>query len=153
MSGVVRVGVGCFVTKQTERGVKILIGKRKGSHGSGAWQLPGGHLEVNENFEECARREVLEETNLQLDQIDFITATNDIMESEGKHYVTIFMAGRAKDPAQLRVMEPEKLDGSWQWVAYNDLVQFKPLFTPLKHFIELPDNRKAAMVQVLSDQK
>lgn len=142
------------MTKKTEQeGIKILIGKRKGSHGSGAWQLPGGHLEVNESFEDCARREVLEETNLELDQVDFITATNDIMESERKHYVTIFMAGRTKDASQLRVMEPEKLDGSWQWVSYDDLVQFKPLFTPLKHFVELPDNRKAAMAEVLSGKK
>jgi ADP-ribose pyrophosphatase YjhB (NUDIX family) len=38
-------------------------------------------------------REVLEETGLQVkgDSVRFLTATNDIMLSEHKHYVTIFM--------------------------------------------------------------
>jgi 8-oxo-dGTP diphosphatase len=41
-------------------------------------------------------REILEETGLQVndDSVRFLTATNDIMPSEHKHYVTIFMGCR-----------------------------------------------------------
>ena len=58
--------------------------------------MPGGHLDFGESFETCAMREVLEETDLQVkeDSVRFLTATNDIMPSEHKHYVTIFMACR-----------------------------------------------------------
>jgi hypothetical protein len=47
-------------------------------------------------------REVLEETGLQLqeDNVRFLTATNDIMLSEHKHYVTIFMACRPESEDQ-----------------------------------------------------
>ena len=31
------------------------------------YQFPGGHLEKNETFEECLKREVLEETGIEID--------------------------------------------------------------------------------------
>ena len=51
------VGVAVIVVNNG----KVLLGKRKGSHGSGSWAFPGGHLEMNESIEACARREVFEE--------------------------------------------------------------------------------------------
>ena len=63
---------------------------RLGSHGSGSFALPGGHLELGESFEDCARREVLEETGLHLGAVWFETAINSIFSAES-HYVTIFM--------------------------------------------------------------
>lgn len=58
---------------------RLLIGRRKGSHGAGTIQLPGGHLEFKESFEKCAIREVYEETGLTLSTVEFATATNDVM--------------------------------------------------------------------------
>ena len=58
-----RVGVGVFVVQQG----KVLLGLRRGSHGSGTWGSPGGHLEHGEAILDCARREVLEETGLEVE--------------------------------------------------------------------------------------
>lgn len=92
---------------------KFLLGRRLGSHGANTWALPGGHLEFGETFEECAAREVLEETGLEVDaeRLEFLTATNDLMPSKQqqdssptrKHYVTIFMTARVRQ----RVKAPE----------------------------------------------
>lgn len=57
---------------------------------AGTLQCPGGHLEYGESFAECGKREVLEETGLEVGELKFLVATNDVME-EGKHYVTVFV--------------------------------------------------------------
>ncbi|KAE9395847.1 hypothetical protein BT96DRAFT_1021756 [Gymnopus androsaceus JB14] len=90
ISGSPKVGVGVFVLNREGR---FVLGKRKGSHGQGTWALPGGHLEAGESFEACAAREVLEETNITIKNVRFLTATNDVMAAEGKHYVTVWVAG------------------------------------------------------------
>lgn len=60
-----RVGVAAFVVD--DRGF-VLVGKRKGSHGSGTLALPGGHLEWQESWEDCIVREVKEETGISIDR-------------------------------------------------------------------------------------
>jgi len=82
-----KVGVGVIVIKDN----KVLLGKRKGSHGEGSWCFPGGHLEFNESLENCAKRETLEETGIEIKNIRFETITNEIFKDEGTHYITIFM--------------------------------------------------------------
>ena len=61
----------------------------------GTWALPGGHLEFGETFETCAEREALEETGLNITNFQYLTTINDVMEDEGKHYVTIIMGSYA----------------------------------------------------------
>ena len=49
------VGIAVIVIKED----RVLLDKRKNSHGSGTWAFPGGHLEFKESIEDCAIREVL----------------------------------------------------------------------------------------------
>mmetsp|Transcript_53932 Transcript_53932/g.61293 ORF Transcript_53932/g.61293 Transcript_53932/m.61293 type:complete len:197 (-) Transcript_53932:15-605(-) len=88
----VRVGVGVLV-KDPKDPKRIFCGIRKGSHGAGLLALPGGHQEMYESWEDCAKREVKEECNLDLEttNIRYGYTTNDPMPAEQKHYVTIFM--------------------------------------------------------------
>ncbi|OCL09827.1 hypothetical protein AOQ84DRAFT_403395 [Glonium stellatum] len=100
---------------------KVIWGERKGSHGAGTWAFPGGHLEYGESFEECAKREVLEETALNIMKIRFLAATNDFMPSEKKHYVTIFMGGVVEGPnKEPKAMEPNKC-AKWEWTSWEEM--------------------------------
>lgn len=45
---------------------KILIVKNKNTAGTGKWGLPKGHVEKNESREDCAMRELHEETGIKL---------------------------------------------------------------------------------------
>ncbi|KAL5113840.1 hypothetical protein ACEQ8H_008260 [Pleosporales sp. CAS-2024a] len=89
MSDLQRPLIGVGVIIHDDNG-NIIMGERAGSHGAGTFQLPGGHLEHGETFATTAAREVLEETGLEVGNIKFLTATNDMFD-EGKHYVTIFV--------------------------------------------------------------
>lgn len=116
-----KIGCGVFVIK----GNKILLGKRKTDHGNGQWASPGGHLEHGEEPEECARREVFEETGLQIKNIRKATYTNHRFENSAKHYVTLWMVSEyASGEVQLR--EPDKFE-RWEWFEWNHLPS--PLFT------------------------
>ena len=47
---------------------EILLGKRTDN---GYWDYPAGSMEIGESFEECARREVLEETGLTCGKLEY----------------------------------------------------------------------------------
>ncbi|BGP06058.1 Nudix hydrolase 1 [Rhodotorula toruloides] len=143
MTQQVRVGVGCFLVNS--RG-EFVVGVRKGSHGAGCLQLPGGHLDFGETPEACAVREVAEETGLAIREEDarFLTATNDIFEAEGKHYITMFVVCRVADDAKPQVLEPEKCE-RWEWHTWPQLKELASaphnrLFLPLRNlFLQRPD--------------
>jgi len=127
MTNQVRVGVGAFILSSSSahnpQNPTFLIGKRIGSHGAGTYALPGGHLEFGESPEECAAREILEETGLRVKNLRFLTATNDVMERDQKHYVTMFVVcERVNGDEEARVMEPDKCEG-WEWSSWEELVE------------------------------
>jgi 8-oxo-dGTP diphosphatase len=121
-----RVGVGVIVQKEG----KILLGKRKGSHGAGHWSCPGGHLEFGETVEQCAARELLEETGLKATSLVVGPWTNDLMAPD-KHYITlhVFVSEFEGEP---KLMEQQKCEG-WHWFEWNQLPE--PLFLPTKALI------------------
>ncbi|KAK3395780.1 NUDIX hydrolase domain-like protein [Sordaria brevicollis] len=134
-SDVVRTGVAVIITDAEG---KVLVGVRKGSHGAGTIQFPGGHLEKGEAIFDCAKRETLEETGLEVKDLKFVTITNDIFAAEDKHYITIFVSCRRVDEEQKPViMEPEKCE-SWTWRSEAELRELmatedgqKRLFLPI----------------------
>jgi 8-oxo-dGTP diphosphatase len=109
-----KVGVGVYVFNDMG---EILIGKRKNAHGEGKWCPPGGHLEFGESFEECAKREALEEANIHIENVSFAGLTNDIFTRENKHYITMALTARWKS-GKVCLNEPDKFE-KWKWVKWE----------------------------------
>ncbi len=121
------VGVGVLVMK----GDKVLLGKRKGSHGAGEYSSPGGHLENMEDIEACARRETLEETGVEIKDVSPLCFLN-VADYAPKHYVHIGVTAEWAR-GEVRVMEPDKVE-SWDWYDLNKLPS--PLFKPTAMMIK-----------------
>lgn len=117
-----RVGIGVLVMKEG----KVLLGKRRGSHGDGEYASPGGHLEHLESVADCAAREVAEETGLVIGEPRFVRAMN-LTTYAPKHYIDLMFVADwiAGEPAAL---EPDKSE-SWAWYALDALPS--PLFATL----------------------
>jgi 8-oxo-dGTP diphosphatase len=109
----------------------VLLGQRKGAHGTGTWAFPGGHLELGESIEACAQREVLEETGLKVGNIRHQAFTNDIFTRENKHYATLFVRADYES-GEPGIMEPDKCD-QWAWFSWGQFPS--PLFLSLKNLL------------------
>ena len=129
------VGIAVIVIKDK----RVLLGKRKNAHGSGPWAFPGGHLEYNESIKACARREVFEETGIQIKNLRYGPYTNDIFADEKKHYITLFIIAEY-DSGTPTVKEPQKCE-KWGWCQWPPDVHpcFLPLTNLLKLNFKLPD--------------
>ncbi|XP_002741503.1 nucleotide triphosphate diphosphatase NUDT15-like [Saccoglossus kowalevskii] len=127
-----KVGVGVLISSPNHPGC-ILIGKRKGSiMGAGKYALPGGHLEFGESWEECTRRETMEETSLLLGDVSFAYVQNTVVNDLNYHYVTIFTRSEVdiSHKAEPENPEPEKCEG-WEWIKWNELPSDNNLFWSL----------------------
>lgn len=123
-----KVGVGVLVAKTSYKQVrgmvipttKLLLGKRKGSHGAGLWSLPGGHMELGEDFKTTCIREVKEETDIVIENAIKAGFSNNLIEKEGLHYVTLYFLAHWDEKQEPKLMEPNSCEG-WKWFDTKEL--------------------------------
>jgi ADP-ribose pyrophosphatase YjhB (NUDIX family) len=60
-----------------ERDARVLLGRRRDDPGAGLWDIPGGFLHEGEDALAGLRREVWEETGLELEPIEFLGTWNE----------------------------------------------------------------------------
>lgn len=123
------VGLGAYIINKEG---KVLLGKRKGLLAPNEYAAPGGHLEFGESFEESLKKEVKEETGLEIGKIELLNVDNVLryIKSINKHYVTLsFLAEYIGGTPTVK--EADKCE-SWDWYSLNNLP------APLAEFAEGP---------------
>lgn len=96
---------------------KVLLGKRLNSYKSGMYGLPGGRLEITEQLMECSKRELLEETGLKADFLEYVGVIRELQEGYSFIHFAFLCHDFKGDP---KVTEPDKCE-AWEWFQINNL--------------------------------
>lgn len=110
---------GAFIIKDG----KVLLLKQLSDdieHQPNKWGPPAGHGEVNESLEETLRREVKEETNLDI-EIEGIVQSAVVVTD--KIYAVAMYLASTKDTKNLKLDSKEHQD--YAWATLNDILQNK----------------------------
>ena len=115
------VGVGAVVVNGAGR---VLLVKRRFEPLAGQWSLPGGAVDVGETLEACIRRELREETGLDVEVGPVIEVFDRIMhDDEGRvqyHYVLVDYVCRPSGGTLTAASDVSDV----AWVETGELAEF-----------------------------
>lgn len=106
-----QIGVKAIIEKDN----KILFIKRSNKYTDleDAWDIPGGRLEFGEEPEDGLRREIKEETGLELDQIKQILDATTVFTNEEKQIVRITYFCTIKETNEDHTISDEHTHAEW----------------------------------------
>lgn len=113
------VGVGGVVIHRS----RVLLIRRGGEPLKGEWSIPGGLLELGEELAQGVRRELKEETGLDVEPLEILAAFDRIFREGSRvryHYVIVDYACRLKR-GRLKPAS-DVLDA--RWVRREDLPEY-----------------------------
>lgn len=103
-----KVGVAVYILNHKNQ-VLMLFERRPDS--GGTWAPPGGHLEFDEEFIDCVKREAKEETGLEILGAELWAVNNNLSQPsiQWGHYVNLdFLV--TKFTGEPKIMEPQKCE-------------------------------------------
>lgn len=124
-------------------GVKILLKNKEGKYlvllrsaekypSVGAkWEIPGGRINPGTSLIENLKREVMEETGLEITGEQQYIAAQDILK-ENKHIVRLTYLGEADGEVKL---SDEHTD--YKWLSLEEISKIEPLDSYVKEVIKL----------------
>lgn len=95
---------------------QLLTGKRRDN---GLWTSPGGHMDAGETPYDAARREVLEETGLQVRELRFIGGEEFTSHRTGKRFVVLAFMARSVGDFAFSHLDPDHEVSEWRWVKVH----------------------------------
>ena len=103
--------VACFIVNERD---EVLVVRRSREPMQGTLDLPGGFCDPDETVEQAVRREVKEETNLEVVQQEYLFSLPNRYHYSGLDIPTLdfFFRVRVKDVAQLCTAD-DAADGRW----------------------------------------
>jgi 8-oxo-dGTP diphosphatase len=108
------------VTRETHP--RVLLIRRKAEPFAGLWAIPGGFVEMEEPLETAARRELKEETSVEVGQLEQLGAFGDPQRDPRSRTISIVFLGHA-EPDQVT---PRPGDDAAE-VGWHSLAKLPPL--------------------------
>lgn len=125
-------------------GVKILLRNKEGKYllikrspikypnASGTWDIAGGRIEPGSTLLDNLKREVGEETSLELIDEPKLLGAQDILRVPGKHVVRLTYTGTAEGQVKL----DEKENTEFKWLSINEIKKVSDLCIYLKELLD-----------------
>jgi ADP-ribose pyrophosphatase YjhB (NUDIX family) len=116
----IMVAIGAVIEDDEGRILLVKHVPEKGGFWQGKWICPGGRLELGERMEEGVKREIMEETNLEISLTTPLIPSERIVKEDGKttlHVIYIDFLARLVG-GELR---PGSDVGEAMWVPREDL--------------------------------
>jgi len=115
------VAVGAVIKDESDRVLLVKHRPERGGFWQGKWICPGGKLELGERIEDGVRREVREETNLEIRLTSPLAPFDRIVESEGQtelHVIYIdYMAEKSEGD-----LKPDSDVEEARWATREDIL-------------------------------
>lgn len=110
--------VGVKAVIENERGEILMLQRSQPYHGQDflKWDIPGGRIDVGEELAVALKREITEETGLELQEIESIFHVQDIMFNPKLHVVRITYLVKANGDVTL-----SEEHGEYRWVPKSEL--------------------------------
>ena len=129
MTNYPRVGTAVLITNIFG---EVLLAPRNTIH-KGEYCPPGGKLDFNEKIEDCMRREVKEETGLELENLKVLPVVTRNLTEDGNHYVCFWGLSKVGNVSQTVDFVEEgkngpKFSDCWRFYSPQEALQRLPLF-------------------------
>ena len=117
------VGVGVIVFRDQE----VLLVKRNNEPNKGQWSIPGGKQIIGETVTDAAKRELLEETGVKVEQLLLVDVVDSIIPDAEKkikyHYTLVDYMGQWHSGESRPGDDAQEV----RWVQLNELSTFSLL--------------------------
>jgi 8-oxo-dGTP diphosphatase len=119
-----------------ERRPRVLLIRRKKEPFAGMWALPGGFVDMDENLDDAARRELMEETGVRAAKIQQLYTFGDPKRDPRGRTISVVYLARV-DPTRVK---PEAADDAAE-VGWYPLNRLPPLAFDHKDILALVKRR------------
>ncbi len=108
----IAVTVDSVIFKKAEGTTKLLLIKRKNDPFKNSWALPGGFLEEDESLENGAKRELKEETGIEIESLKQFNTYGDIQRDPRGRTISIAFIGILTKESQI-VAGDDAAEAKW----------------------------------------
>lgn len=130
---VVKTTVGCILIKDN----KILLTKRNIPPEKDKWCIPGGHIDIGETAIDAIKREVKEETNLEIENLKFWCYWDEFMPKIMNHSLVLIFQGNPKGEEKINNESSE-----YGWFNYEEISNLDLAFKYRDIFAKYFNNKK-----------
>jgi 8-oxo-dGTP diphosphatase len=129
---ILQVGVKIFLKNPDGRYLLIRRSQKKYPGVKGEWDIPGGRINPGSLLIENLRREVREETQLEITSEPKLIYAQDIIPNEEKHVVRLSYVGETKGEPILDTSE----NIAYQWLSLEELQKHENVDIYIKEILE-----------------